>query len=198
MVLLHRPLSKLAFCNSAGGRDEIWPVLRDLDPAAVDAREGIHRLQQLPGQVKLADRRASTMSGQSRHHLEEYRCSRARTVPTARPRCQAHPGRPRHPWCACRSSIIRSRSCRAHRVTLGYSGRAAACMSARAVRRRGPLGFRANPDTTKEGWDEFVRCLPQMWTQETFAYQGEFWSMPGAPSCPRSPTRSRTRRCGSP
>jgi alkanesulfonate monooxygenase SsuD/methylene tetrahydromethanopterin reductase-like flavin-dependent oxidoreductase (luciferase family) len=39
-------------------------------------------------------------------------------------------------------------------------------------------GFRANPDTTKKSWDEFVRCLPKMWTQETFAYDGEFWSMP--------------------
>jgi len=39
-------------------------------------------------------------------------------------------------------------------------------------------GFRANPDTTKKSWDEFVRCLPRMWTQETFAYDGEFWSMP--------------------
>jgi alkanesulfonate monooxygenase SsuD/methylene tetrahydromethanopterin reductase-like flavin-dependent oxidoreductase (luciferase family) len=39
-------------------------------------------------------------------------------------------------------------------------------------------GFRANPDTTKKSWDEFVRCLPKMWTQETYAYDGEFWSMP--------------------
>src|SRR5258707_2118525 len=39
-------------------------------------------------------------------------------------------------------------------------------------------GFRADPDTTKKSWDEFVRCLPKMWTQETFAYEGEFWSMP--------------------
>ena len=31
---------------------------------------------------------------------------------------------------------------------------------------------------TKKSWDEFVRCLPKMWTQETFSYQGEFWSMP--------------------
>jgi alkanesulfonate monooxygenase SsuD/methylene tetrahydromethanopterin reductase-like flavin-dependent oxidoreductase (luciferase family) len=36
-------------------------------------------------------------------------------------------------------------------------------------------GFRADPDTTKKSWDEFVRCLPKMWTQD-----------------------SRTRRCGSP
>ncbi|MFX9858917.1 LLM class flavin-dependent oxidoreductase, partial [Acinetobacter baumannii] len=39
-------------------------------------------------------------------------------------------------------------------------------------------GFRANPDITKKSWDEFVRCLPKMWMQETFSYQGEFWSMP--------------------
>ncbi len=39
-------------------------------------------------------------------------------------------------------------------------------------------GFRADPDDTKKSWDEFVRCLPKMWTQETFSYQGRFWSMP--------------------
>jgi len=39
-------------------------------------------------------------------------------------------------------------------------------------------GFRTDPDTTKKSWDEFVRCLPKMWTQETYAYEGEFWSMP--------------------
>src|SRR6516165_11530002 len=39
-------------------------------------------------------------------------------------------------------------------------------------------GFRAHPDTTKKSWDEFVRCLPKMWTTETFSYEGEFWSMP--------------------
>lgn len=39
-------------------------------------------------------------------------------------------------------------------------------------------GFRANPDNTKKTWDEFVRCLPQMWTQETYGYNGESWSMP--------------------
>jgi len=39
-------------------------------------------------------------------------------------------------------------------------------------------GFRVHPDTTKKSWDEFVRCLPKMWTTETFGYEGEFWSMP--------------------
>ena len=39
-------------------------------------------------------------------------------------------------------------------------------------------GFRTHPDNTKKSWDEFVRCLPKMWTTETFSYEGEFWSMP--------------------
>ncbi len=39
-------------------------------------------------------------------------------------------------------------------------------------------GFNANPDETKKTWDEFVRCLPQMWTQDRYSYQGRSWSMP--------------------
>jgi alkanesulfonate monooxygenase SsuD/methylene tetrahydromethanopterin reductase-like flavin-dependent oxidoreductase (luciferase family) len=39
-------------------------------------------------------------------------------------------------------------------------------------------GFRVNPDETKKTWDEFVRCLPQMWTKERYSYQGRSWSMP--------------------
>ena len=46
-------------------------------------------------------------------------------------------------------------------------------------------GFNASPDITKKSWDEFVRCLPKMWTQETFSYQGEFWSMPERTILPR-------------
>ena len=33
-------------------------------------------------------------------------------------------------------------------------------------------GFNANPDDTKKSWDEFVRCLPKMWTSEQYAYRG--------------------------
>jgi alkanesulfonate monooxygenase SsuD/methylene tetrahydromethanopterin reductase-like flavin-dependent oxidoreductase (luciferase family) len=39
-------------------------------------------------------------------------------------------------------------------------------------------GFNVNPDSTKKTWDEIVRCLPKMWTTETYGYQGECWSMP--------------------
>ena len=46
-------------------------------------------------------------------------------------------------------------------------------------------GFRANPDTTKKSWDEFVRCLPKMWMPETFSFEGEFWSMPARTILPK-------------
>ena len=39
-------------------------------------------------------------------------------------------------------------------------------------------GFRVNPDETKKTWDEIVHCLPRMWTQERYSYQGRSWSMP--------------------
>ena len=39
-------------------------------------------------------------------------------------------------------------------------------------------GFGANPDDTKKTWDEFVRVLPKMWTQERFSYRGSAFSMP--------------------
>ncbi len=39
-------------------------------------------------------------------------------------------------------------------------------------------GFRANPDDTKKTWDEFVRVIPKMWTQERFSWQGRAFSMP--------------------
>ena len=46
-------------------------------------------------------------------------------------------------------------------------------------------GFNANPDDTKKSWDEFVRCLPKMWTSEQYEYQGEFWSMPSRTILPK-------------
>ncbi len=39
-------------------------------------------------------------------------------------------------------------------------------------------GFQANPDDTKKTWDEFVRCLPKMWTEERFSHEGSAFSMP--------------------
>src|SRR5262245_64836728 len=39
-------------------------------------------------------------------------------------------------------------------------------------------GFRVDPDTTKKTWDEYVRALPKMWTQESFGWDGVSFSMP--------------------
>src|SRR5213082_964972 len=39
-------------------------------------------------------------------------------------------------------------------------------------------GFRANADDTKKTWDEFVRVIPKMWTQERFSWEGRAFSMP--------------------
>jgi alkanesulfonate monooxygenase SsuD/methylene tetrahydromethanopterin reductase-like flavin-dependent oxidoreductase (luciferase family) len=39
-------------------------------------------------------------------------------------------------------------------------------------------GFQADPDATKKEWDEFVRVIPRMWTQERFSWEGNCFSMP--------------------
>ena len=46
-------------------------------------------------------------------------------------------------------------------------------------------GFGANPDETKKSWDEFVHCIPKMWTQERFGYQGHYFSMPSRAVLPK-------------
>jgi alkanesulfonate monooxygenase SsuD/methylene tetrahydromethanopterin reductase-like flavin-dependent oxidoreductase (luciferase family) len=39
-------------------------------------------------------------------------------------------------------------------------------------------GFGADPDLTKKTWDEFVRVIPRMWTEEAFSWSGLSFSMP--------------------
>jgi alkanesulfonate monooxygenase SsuD/methylene tetrahydromethanopterin reductase-like flavin-dependent oxidoreductase (luciferase family) len=46
-------------------------------------------------------------------------------------------------------------------------------------------GFMANPDDTKKTWDEFVRVLPKMWTQERFSHHGTAFSMPSRAILPK-------------
>jgi alkanesulfonate monooxygenase SsuD/methylene tetrahydromethanopterin reductase-like flavin-dependent oxidoreductase (luciferase family) len=46
-------------------------------------------------------------------------------------------------------------------------------------------GFMANPDNTKKTWDEIVRCLPKMWTQERFSHRGNAFSMPSRAILPK-------------
>jgi alkanesulfonate monooxygenase SsuD/methylene tetrahydromethanopterin reductase-like flavin-dependent oxidoreductase (luciferase family) len=39
-------------------------------------------------------------------------------------------------------------------------------------------GFQSNPDATKKDWDEYVRVLPRMWSEERFSHSGTCFSMP--------------------
>jgi len=39
-------------------------------------------------------------------------------------------------------------------------------------------GFQADPDATKRDWDEYVRVLPRMWSDEPFSWEGSSFSMP--------------------
>ena len=46
-------------------------------------------------------------------------------------------------------------------------------------------GFGVQPDQTKEQWDEIVRAIPRMWTQEDFAWDGKYFQMPERPVYPK-------------
>lgn len=39
-------------------------------------------------------------------------------------------------------------------------------------------GFGCDPDLTKDMWDESLRAIPKMWTQETFSWEGKYFSVP--------------------
>ena len=39
-------------------------------------------------------------------------------------------------------------------------------------------GFCADPDATKRDWDEYVRMLPRMWTEERFSWNGSRFRVP--------------------
>ena len=39
-------------------------------------------------------------------------------------------------------------------------------------------GFQVEPDDTKDMWDEVIRAIPHMWTNEIAGWQGKYFSMP--------------------
>ena len=79
---------------------------------------------------------------------------------------------------ASRSSTTRCASPSGPRCST--SSPAAGSSSAPAARPRGPSSAASAPipDTTKKSWDEYVHTIPQMWMNERFGYEGEFFSMP--------------------
>src|SRR5579883_687596 len=91
--------ASLAFRIGRRPGNEIRPVLRDFDPASVDAGEGADRLQQLPraGEAGRRSGLRSRMGGRASFPRGVLPLFRARVVPARlRPGDQAHPGRPRY------------------------------------------------------------------------------------------------------
>jgi len=39
-------------------------------------------------------------------------------------------------------------------------------------------GFEVNPEDTRAQWEEAVRMIPRMWTEETFSHEGQFYAIP--------------------
>ena len=39
-------------------------------------------------------------------------------------------------------------------------------------------GFEVNPEETRAQWEEAVRMIPRMWTEETFSHEGQFYTIP--------------------
>ena len=54
-------------------------------------------------------------------------------------------------------------------------------------------GFRANADETRKTWDEFVRVIPKMWTNERFSWKGRAFSMPERAVLPKPIQRPHPR-----
>ena len=46
-------------------------------------------------------------------------------------------------------------------------------------------GFRVKPDDTKEMWDEVIRAIPRMWTEEIFEWDGKYFDMPARAVLPK-------------
>ena len=46
-------------------------------------------------------------------------------------------------------------------------------------------GFEVDPEQTQAEWEEAVRIIPRMWTEETFSHQGEFFNIPPRPVIPK-------------
>ncbi len=46
-------------------------------------------------------------------------------------------------------------------------------------------GFQVEPDDTKEQWDEVIRAIPRMWTEESFEWDGKYFQMPARNVLPK-------------
>jgi luciferase family oxidoreductase group 1 len=46
-------------------------------------------------------------------------------------------------------------------------------------------GFGIPPEETRARWDEALRMLPEIWTQETFSWEGKYFNIPPRPVVPK-------------
>ena len=81
-------------------------------------------------------------------------------------------------WCACPSSTSPIRIAERAAVLDILSGGRLEVGTGRSATWTELGGFRADPDETKKTWDEYVRVLPKLWTNERFSYEGLAFSMP--------------------
>ena len=123
---------------------------------------------------------ASTTSGRSSTtSSRSTRTARRPTSSSPRARCRPSASASVTAWSrACRSTRARSASRSAPRSLDILSGGRLELGTGRSATWTELGGFRANPDETKKTWDEFVRVIPKMWTQERFSWQGRAFSMP--------------------
>ena len=184
-----------------GGAHEVRHLLRALGAAPVDARVGAHRLPNALEQVRLADELGFDQVWAVEHHfLEEYSHCPAPELFLTACAMTRRSIRVGHGIVVCvpefnhpikiaeRTAVLDILS--GGRLEVG-TGRSATWTELGGFQRRS----RRRP---RRSWDEFVRCLPKMWTQETLQLRGRVLVDAGARrSCPRC-TSSRTRRCGSP
>ena len=107
-----------------------------------------------------------------------------RTAPT--PRCSTAPSPPRPSGCgsasacgSCRSRTT-TRCARPSRSPCSTSSPTAASTSAPAARStRAELeGFGIDPAETRGMWQEAIGHVVGCWTNDTYAFEGEHWSMP--------------------
>ena len=131
-------------------------------------------------QVRLADELGfDTVWAVEHHFLEEYsHCSAPELFLTAvRHADQAHPRRPRRGGVRAGDEPPVRVAERAAVLDILSGGRLE-LGTARSSTWTELGGFEVDPDTTKQTWDEYVRVLPKMWTEERMSWQGTCFSMP--------------------
>src|SRR5262249_49943570 len=113
------------------------------------------------------------------HFLEEYSHCSAPEVFLAACAAHTHRIRPAHGAVVCVTEMTHAIRVAERAAALdSLSGGRLEFGTARSSTWTELGGFRVDPDDTKKTWDEYVRVLPRMWTEERLAWDGYAFSMP--------------------